>query len=105
MHTSAGEDLEGQNRESIDICSAITWLTHSLLGGHVAGGAHESIAKACNAEVGKQDLPRTLEQDVARLDVAMHYPPFVGMVESVGKGSEDTPGAAGIERASLQQLG
>ncbi len=88
----AGEHLVGHGAKSVDITSrADVALTHGLFGRHVGRGAeghaglrHAAAARLLHrerdAEVGDQGIA-VLQQDVLRLDVAVHDALAVGIVE------------------------
>ena len=78
----AGERVEGDDAERVDVAAVIHRLTARLLGTHVLRGAENladarhpgAVRDARDAEIGDEGAAGTaLDQDVVRLDVAVHH--------------------------------
>ena len=83
------QELEGDDRECVEVARGAGALTAGLLRCQVAGGADHGahlgegaeVGGARDAEVGDLDALVVVEQEVRRLDVAMHDPVRVRSVE------------------------
>ena len=107
----AGEHLVADDGEAIDIGARIHLaLAERLFGGHVSGsadagaGAGETAARPPvrererHAEIGEHGVPIG-EEDVLRLDVAMHDAARVGEIERVAELAQDPQRILHRERA------
>ncbi len=108
-----GQAFEHQTREAVLVGAAVQRLASDLLGRHVVDRAHEltvggpllgrTLGEAEVRQVAMLASPVAIEQDVARLDVAMDEPAPVGGVERVGDLLEDGNGPSRIQRALAAQ--
>ena len=111
----AGEAFEEQAAERVLVGAAVELVAADLLGRHVVDGAHElpvggvgAVAGVREPEVGEVGVIAVallVEQDVARLDVAVHQPAPVGGVERFGDLRGDGDGPLGAERSAGSQQG
>ena len=99
--------------QAVDVAPGINHLSHRLLGTHVGRSAYRETSdrelgfvlraeSACDAEVGQERMP-TGEENVLRLDVAVHDAVFVGMSQPVGHFAHDLERWFHIEPSFAQQ--
>ena len=111
-----GEHLVEDGAERVDVRGGPdrSRLADHLLGGHVAGRAHPSTAQGqgrLSVEVPRQpeigDLGRAVggEQDVGRLQIAVHDPALVGRLHGLGQRGQQRGRLAGRLRRARQGLG
>jgi hypothetical protein len=89
---AAGEQFIEDDAEAEDVAAAIDAVSFAarLLGTHVGGGAGEArpladiLLPQGQAKVSHERFAALVEQDVARLDVAVHQPLSVSMVKRLG---------------------
>ena len=92
-----GEHLEGHRRERVDVHAGRRRRAVQLLGRHVAEAAHERagagdvgpVGDIGDAQIGQLHGALASEQDVGRLDVAVHDPARVNRIQSGGDAFEN----------------
>ena len=89
----AGEDLVQDDAQRVDVAAVVGGFAAGLLGGHVIDGADDGaglghgrprLERARDAEVGDEGVPVAVDQDVLRLEVAVHDPGLVRRLERLG---------------------
>lgn len=106
---NAGDHLVGDNRQRIEIATPIDTLRRRLFRRnilrrpHKNTGAREPLAirRLRNAEIGQQHAPFDIDQDIVRLDIAVHRSLGVSMVERIGDRSDNADGDCQPQRAAL----
>ena len=104
-----GEHLVEHAAERVQVAAGIDRPALGLLGGEVGGGAHDRAGLGQvglgapgdglgDAEVGHLHLTARRDQDVARLDVAVHHPVAVGEAERGGHVCGDLRRPPGVQR-------
>ncbi len=99
--------------QAVDVAPGINRLSHRLLGTHVGRSAYRETddcelgfvlgaESACDAEVGQECMP-TGEEDVLRLDVAVHDAVLVGISQPVGYFAHDLERWFHLEPSFAQQ--
>src|SRR5438105_3214598 len=107
-----GEHFVEDNTQAIDVTAAINPmpLAARLLGTHVSGRAGEPrpATDGClperQSEISDIRLAGGVQQDVARLDVAMDQPLTVRVMEGVGQGRDQTGCFRGGRASALDLL-
>jgi len=104
------ERLEQQAGERVDVGTAVDVAASRLLGRHVVSGAHREaglgqavvgLLALGQPEVGQERVLAPLaagDQDIARLDVAMHQTVPMRLVERARHLRDEPDGSTGIER-------
>ena len=102
----AGQALVGDDAEGVDVGGAGQGGAGGLLGGDVQGGAHHDAGRGQvhvggaglgDAEVGDLGGAVGHDQQVARLDVAVHDPGPVGGVQGAGGLGHDVQDDVGVQ--------
>ncbi len=98
----AGDHFIGGDCKRVEIAAPINTLRRRLFGRDILRGAHEHagageafaapFGRLGNAEVGQQDTPFDVDQNIVRFDVAMDGALGMRMVESSGNRCHDTDG-------------
>jgi hypothetical protein len=106
---NAGDHLIGDNRQRIEVAPSIDALRRRLFRrnilrrSHKNAGARETLAirRLRNAEIGQQHAPFNIDQDVVRLDIAVHRPLSMRMVKRIGDRSDNADGDCQPQCATL----
>ena len=107
----AGNHLVEDHAEGVDVASGIDGVALGLLGGEIGGGAHHrpglgQVARCPggpgNAEVRDLHLAPSVDEYVARFDVAVNHPAPVGEVEGGGHAGPYFGRPDHVQRTRLQ---
>nr|WP_238705462.1 hypothetical protein [Serinicoccus profundi] len=109
---AAGEQLEEEQAEGVHVGACVDRVVLDLLGGEIGGSAPQQLRAGVatrhgdgpgQPEVGDLDpaLAPVGEQDVLRLDVAVHQPAPVRLGEGLGDGQQQGHGPTGGHRGVL----
>ena len=104
----SGQRLEQQAAERVDVGARVDALVDDLLGRHVLGARDDGprtcqvafrVGLLCEPEVAEVHVVAAREEDVGRLDIAMHQAAGVGGVERGADLVDDTRRSARFEVA------
>ncbi|MEZ5137640.1 MAG: hypothetical protein R2711_02330 [Acidimicrobiales bacterium] len=109
----AGEGLVEDDPQRVEVGAPVDGTVLDLFGREVLGGADHGahggevarFGRLGDAEVGHQDPPVGRQQDVGRLDVAVHQAGGVGGAEGVGHLGADREHGGQPHRAVLVEVG
>ena len=106
-----GDHLVEHDPERVEVGAGIDVLALRLLGREVGGGPHDraglgEVAGPAghgpgDTEVGHLHLAGVVDDDVGRLDVAMHHPVAVSEAERRGDPGRQIGGPVGVDRGGL----
>ena len=105
----AAQHLVGHHRQAVEVGARIHRQPLHLLRAHILRCAHQHarrrqprlLRRPRNAEVGQRHLPRRAHDDVVRLDVPVHQPPMVGVVQRLRQRAQDGEHLVGREGPPL----
>lgn len=106
---NAGDDFVSDNRQRVEIAASINALRRRLLRRNIFWRSHENagtgqtltVRRLRDAEVGQQNAPFDIDQDIMRLDVAVNGALRMGVVECISDWRNDADRHCQTERAAF----
>ena len=110
---AAGEHLKGEDAHRVDVAPAIDLMTHNLLRRHVprradrqsdGGQVRRLPGAASQPEVGEHGAAVGVDEHVGGLEVAMHDPRVMSVLQAIPDLAQVAPRCERVERTAVEDV-